>query len=272
MDVFLLQTDIVWEDPEANFARIDHLTRQTRIPRQSLLVLPELCSTGFSLAVERTAEIATGRTTNYLRDLARRTQSYVVGGLVRKNAAGNAQNVAVLIDPSGEELTSYAKMHPFSLPGEDLVHLEGSQVEVCELEHFSVAPVICYDLRFPELFRAAVDCGADLFVVVANWPAARVDHWSTLLKARAIENQAYVVGVNRCGADPNFTYPGKSAVFDPQGKLLIEADANQGIFHAVLDPQLPVDWRRTFPALRDRRNDLLPPPPSQITKSKRLLS
>jgi predicted amidohydrolase len=136
-------------------------------------------------------------------------------------------------------------------------------VEVCAIEEFAVAPFICYDLRFPELFRAALDHGADLMVVIANWPIARVDHWTTLLKARAIENQCYVLGVNRCGHDPSFIYPGKSAVFDPQGRCLAEAGAAAEIISATLDANLVRDWRRAFPALRDRRNDLLPAQPDK---------
>jgi predicted amidohydrolase len=120
---------------------------------------------------------------------------------------------------------------------------------------FTVAPFICYDLRFPEVFRAAVRKGADLIVVVASWPDPRHHHWTTLLKARAIENQAAVIGVNRAGTDPMFRYAGGSLILGPQAEVLAEAGEAPGCIRAEILPDMVADWRGKFPALRDRRPD-----------------
>ena len=118
----------------------------------------------------------------------------------------------------------------------------------------AVAAFVCYDLRFPEIFRAAAAAGADCFVVVANWPSRRTHHWSLLLRARAVENQAVVVGVNRCGTDPGFVYEGASAVIDEQGAVLAEAGAGVEVVRAAVDHEAVAAWREAFPALRDRRD------------------
>ena len=108
-------------------------------------------------------------------------------------------------------------------------------------------------MRFPELFRAALKLGAEVFVVIANWPAARAEHWVTLSKARAIENLAYVVAVNRCGSDRKYAYPGRSLIVDPQGKVLAEAGDGVEALTADIDPAIVRNWRRDFPAIRDAR-------------------
>jgi omega-amidase len=120
-----------------------------------------------------------------------------------------------------------------------------------------VAPFICYDLRFPEAFRVATRRGAQVLAVIANWPAAREGHWMTLLRARAIENQTFVIGVNRCGTDPNHTYSGRSQIIDPRGEILADAGSTEGLIHGRLDLQLLTAYRNEFPALRDMRDDLL---------------
>jgi predicted amidohydrolase len=113
------------------------------------------------------------------------------------------------------------------------------------------APFICYDLRFPEVFRAAARRGAEIFLVIANWPDRREQHWVTLLQARAIENLAYVVGVNRSGRDPEHVYPGRSMIIDPHGKILADAGGGEAVISAEIDPAEVRNWRRDFPALAD---------------------
>jgi predicted amidohydrolase len=141
-------------------------------------------------------------------------------------------------------------MHPFKMAGELVV--PGTEPVVVECGEFKLAPAVCYDLRFPELFRAGVKRGANLFAVIANWPTARLDHWLTLLKARAIENQSYVIGVNRCGRDPNAEYPGRSQIISPRGEVLADAGGGEGVVRGELDlPELQA-YRREFPVLQDR--------------------
>lgn len=130
-------------------------------------------------------------------------------------------------------------------------HECGAQLATFDWAGFTVAPFICYDLRFPEVFREATQRGADLFLVPALWPARRQQHWLTLLQARAIENQAYVVGVNRIGREPDHLYAGRSVIVDPHGVIIADAGECEHVLNARIDPAVVADWRRDFPALRD---------------------
>ena len=166
---------------------------------------------------------------------------------------GKLANEAVAFDPDGQELVRYRKQQPWTPPGEHLHYPPGSGHVIFEWMGVKIAPFICYDLRFPELFRPAAAGGAELICVLASWPCMRSEHWIRLLQARAIENLAYVLGVNRCGDDPNFHYDGRSALFDPQGQPIWEADQREQIWIGQINPQKIHDWREHFPALRDMR-------------------
>jgi predicted amidohydrolase len=144
-------------------------------------------------------------------------------------------------------------MQPFSLGGEAEVHERGDTPVVFEWGGLKIATLVCYDLRFPELARAAVRLGAEVLVYIAAWPVKRYQHWLTLLQARAIENQAYVIGVNRTGGDPQFSYNGRSVVVDPHGIIIADAGESECILRAEINPQAVHDWRAQFPALRDAR-------------------
>jgi predicted amidohydrolase len=145
----------------------------------------------------------------------------------------------------------YNKIHPFTLGGESQHYAAGEDLVLTEWAGCKVAPMICYDLRFPELFRSAVRRGAQLFTVIANWPVKREQHWVTLLQARAIENQAYVIGVNRCGTDPKHVYSGRSMIVDPHGNILAEIGNREGMIEAAIDVAALEAWRKDFPALQD---------------------
>ena len=138
------------------------------------------------------------------------------------------------------------------LPGGETEHYEaGTATTLFRWDGFTVSPFICYDLRFPEHFRKATRAGAQLITVIASWPVARIGHWITLLQARAVENQAYVVGVNRTGDEPDFSYCGRSIVVDPHGQVVFDAGEEEGVGHVTLDPKLPATWREEFPAYHD---------------------
>ncbi len=253
MHVIAVQPDIAWEDKSATFAHVDHLLQSSDVPVGGLIVLPEMFATGFSMNAAACAEGAGGPTAAYLGRLARRTGCTVLGGLVGEAGGGRGRNQAVWVSPDGREGGRYTKVHPFTIAGEADHYDAGDGVVTFALGEFTVAPLICYDLRFPETFRAAVDAGADLLVVIANWPAVRAAHWRALLIARAIENQACVVGVNRCGTDPHQAYAGGSLIVDPQGAVLAEAADRPDVIAAPLDHDALADYRRAFPALADRR-------------------
>lgn len=250
--VHLVQIDSVWEDRAVNLGKARRLITEAAPQPGSLIVLPEMFSTGFSMNVSLTAEEPeAGMTEAFLREMAVQHGCGIIGGLVTRSAEGRGLNQALALAPDGRLLARYTKNRPFSLGGEDRVHQAGTGVSVFPWQGFKIAPLICYDLRFPELAREAVRAGAEVLVYIAAWPARRFQHWVTLLQARAIENQAYVVGVNRCGTDPQFSYSGRSLVVDPHGVIIADAGEQEHVVSTRLAPAVVRDWRAQFPALND---------------------
>ncbi len=265
MNVLGVQLDIAWENKPANLQKVRRLLSGANPEPGTLVVLPEMCLTGFSMNLalaeddgESIAEIAKNYRINLLAGMLRRVP---VGASSRSRppegsrdrevapTGRNLANEAVVYDPEGREVARYAKMHPFEFAGESVV--PGTEPVVVDCGEFRLAPAVCYDLRFPELFRDAVKRGATLFAVIANWPTSRLDHWLTLLKARAIENQAYVIGVNRCGRDPHHDYPGRSQIINPRGEVLADAGETEGVMQADLDLPALQDYRAKFPVVRE---------------------
>ena len=257
MQVTAIQPDIAWEDKPANFERVRRLGAAARPEAGGLVVLPEMFATGFSMDVARIHEGPQREAETFLAEMARERGVHVIGGVVNLGPDGRGRNEAVVFGPDGREVARYAKMHPFSLGGEHEHYAPGDRVVTCRIEEFTAAITICYDLRFPELYRAAVLAGADLLVVIANWPAPRAAHWAALLAARAIENQAYVVGVNRCGSDPKHAFSGHSQILGPRGMVMADAGEREGSVTAALDLEALKAYRREFPALSDIRRDLI---------------
>jgi omega-amidase len=251
MNVFALQLDIAWEDKAANFAKVNALLDRTPPSPGALVVLPEMFASGFSMNLVATRQGAAKEDEAFLAELAQKHQVLVMGGAVSSGSAEQGRNEAVAFSPDGALLARYAKIHPFTLGGEARVHERGHEIVTFPLAGFTVAPFVCYDLRFPEIFRAASRQGANLFVVMALWPAKRQQHWLTLLQARAIENQAYVVGVNRVGTEPGFLYAGRSVVVDPHGVIIADAGEREYVLATAIDLEVVTSWRRDFPALKD---------------------
>ncbi len=212
MQIIGCQLDIVWEDKEANFAAVPPAVGLGRANFAGVIVLPEMFATGFSMRVEKISEDTGGKTEQFLSQLAAERKAWLLSGVVGRQMDSRGQNNAVLFDPTGRKVTTYTKINPFTLGGEARHYARGEQIEVVSVGAWEMAPFICYDLRFPEIFRHATQRGANLMVVIANWPVARIEHWTALLAARAVENQAYVVGVNRTGRDPHLSYSGRSAI------------------------------------------------------------
>lgn len=251
MNIHLVQINSVWEDRSANHAKARQLIASAGPQPGSLIILPETFSTGFSMNLSVTAEPENGPTEQFLREMAAQYQSCIIGGVVTSSEDGRGMNQALAIAPDGTVLARYTKNYPFSMGGEDRAHLAGTDISLFEWQGLRIAPLICYDLRFPELARTAVRAGAEVLVFIAAWPVKRIQHWITLLQARAIENLAYVVGVNRCGTDPEFTYTGRSLVVDPHGIIIADAAEQERVISARIDPAVLRDWRSQFPALRD---------------------
>ncbi len=252
MKIHCCQPDIVWENKEANFKRVRALLGKRKLSPGSLVILPEMFATGFTMNADAFAEDKNGPTDCFLREVAREKGAFIVGGLVR--ASGRQMlNEAVCIAPSGKRVARYDKLHLFSPGNESRHYAPGAGLSLFRWGQFKVGLFICYDLRFPEIFRMAVQRGAELLVVIANWPRKRHAHWTTLLRARAIENQAYVIGVNRCGNDPQADYQGGSMVINPWGETVAEAGAGEELLTADVDLASIKRIRGGFPVLRDAR-------------------
>jgi omega-amidase len=256
VQVVVVQLDIAWEDRAANYAKVRQLLRASPPRAGAMVILPEMFATGFSMNVATVAEREPRPTEGFLAELSREHGVFVMGGLASRVDERCVRNECVVFDPAGSVVDRYGKLHPFTLGGESGCFTKGDAVVTFDLSGFVVAPFVCYDLRFPEIWRRAVRSGATLMTDIANWPATRIHHWTALLIARAIENQCYVVGVNRAGRDPALRYPGKSIVIDPSGKVLAEAGEAEQLLAAEIEPTVVEEYRRKLPFLRDIREDL----------------
>jgi len=263
MRIYGIQADLEWEDKDANFTKIRSLLDDGNIQPESLIVLPETFSTGFSMNLKVTVRNEPGQTESFLSGLAKDRKCWVTGGLIEPTSDDQkGSNRSVTFSPDGKKFASYGKIQPAAVYRENEVHEPGNRVEVFPLGGFLACPLICYDLRFPELFRIGMQKGANLFIVIACWPKIRIGHWVSLLKARAIENQSYVVGVNRTGSDPNMEFGGNSVVIDPKGEILANAGETESVLSMEIDSSLVAQWREEFPVLKHVRPEFLPPEPS----------
>ncbi|MEP7021829.1 MAG: nitrilase-related carbon-nitrogen hydrolase [Pseudonocardiales bacterium] len=251
MKVAAIQHDIMWEDAAATRSHVTPMIAQAAASGARLVALTEMFATGFSMQPDRIAEDEGGPTETFLLAEARAHDVNIVASIAQRGPDGNFRNNAVLATPTGT-VHRYAKIHPFTYAGEHERYTPGEQHVTVDVEGLRVTLFVCYDLRFADEFwvRAA---DTDLYVVPANWPEPRREHWRTLLRARAIENQAYVMGINRVGAVKDLNYVGDSAIIDPHGRTLAEASVGEAVLVADVTSQSVVSDRRDFPFLADRR-------------------
>ena len=214
--VALAEYDTGWHQPESSLDRAAVCVQRAASTGARLVVLPEMCTTGFTMEPEKWSEPSNGSSFERLSTIAAAHDVWLLAGLPMRSADGYS-NVAAVFNPEGNLVTTYAKQRCFTYAGEDQHYSAGHAPVVIDIDGVRVSPFICYDLRFPELFRAVAP-SADLLVVIANWPAARRPHWDALLPARAIENLAYVAGVNRTGFANGIQYDGGSVAYDPWGE------------------------------------------------------
>jgi predicted amidohydrolase len=252
MRIAAIQLDITWEDREANFAALRRHVAAAKAQGARLVLFPEMFAYGFSMATDRIAEDEGGPSADFVAALAREHDLWI-GGSAPERRPGHTRphNTFLLASPAGE-LHRYRKIHPFTFAGEHEHYDAGTEHVVVDIDGLRCGLFVCYDLRFANEFWALAT-RVDAFFVVANWPARRRHHWSTLLRARAIENQAYVVGVNRVGTGGGLEYSGDSAILDPWGDVLCEATKDETMLLANLDAARVAEARRTFPVLADRR-------------------
>lgn len=254
--VACLQLDM--SDRSEGRARVESVcARVARMTDVDLVVLPELWPGGY-FNFDRYNELAEpldGFTVSCLSEAARACGALVAGGsFLERDPSGRVHNTAVLLGPDGRLIESYRKVHVFGYGSRETELISaGNRPAVSETPHGSVGLTLCYDLRFPELYRAEVDAGARILIVAAAWPQARVGTWSLLLRARAIENQSIVIGCNGAEVDHGVEVGGRSAVISPDGEVLAEAGAGPMTLRAELDASAADEARAVFPALADRR-------------------
>lgn len=240
--VALAQYAPLWENRGGTRGKIADLVAAA--PRQAWLVFPEMALSGFTMNVEA----ATWDEEDYafFSRLAADRRSWITVGAVEQG-----QNVALIYGPDGSVAARYAKRHLFSFSGEDRHYRAGDKDTLYRIADLGVEQGICYDLRFPHRFWAHAP-ELEAYCFIAAWGAKRAEHWRVLLRARAIENQAFVIGVNRIGAEPGVEYAGGSAVVDPEGKIRLECGEEEGLFSTEIDRAEVLRWRREFSALGDR--------------------
>jgi predicted amidohydrolase len=243
------------ERPSDRVARAVGLVRAQR--NADLVVLPELWVQGaFGFATFREdAEPLDGPVASELARAAKDLGTWVHGGsIAERGDDGLLYNTSLLFSPDGTLAAFYRKIHLFGFTGgETTVLSPGPDLVVADVDGFSAGLVTCYDLRFPELFRGLLSRGADAFLIPSGWPVARIAHWSLLARARAVENQSYVVAVNGVGVQGKITLGGRSVIVDPWGTVLAEGGTGEEVLVADLDPALIAKTRAEFPVLADRR-------------------
>ncbi len=246
--ITLAQVDIVWENPGQNRTVLENQIRQL-VGKSDLVILPETFTTGFSMQAIGLAEFMDGETINWLLNLSRSTGLAICGSLLVKDN-DLFYNRFVFITPKGE-LSFYDKRHLFSIGGESVSFTAGEKRLIVDFMGWRIALYICYDIRFPVWCRNQNE--TDLMIYTANWPSSRSEVWNVLLKARAIENQVYVAGVNRVGTDGNgVVYIGESQIINPIGKVLLQSDlTGVGMFTFEISKKVLNDFREKFPVTKD---------------------
>jgi len=254
LTVTIVQSALVWEDPVANLAMFDDTLDGLR-GKTDLAVLPEMFSTGFSMTPETVARTMDSEAVVWLRKTAASLDIHLVGSVMIVDA-GRYYNRLMWATPAGE-LHTCDKRHLFRMLGEDKVYTGGQSLLTVTVQDWKIRPFVCYDLRFPAWSRN-LDNAYDAAVFVANWPAKRAEHWKALLKARAIENLSYVIGVNRVGTDGNgLAYSGDSTVIDPVGNTLFTIHDQPDLRTVTLSREILENWRRDFPAWMDADHEII---------------
>jgi omega-amidase len=249
MKISIFQLDTIWNDKDANLHKIQkEITHSDGI---DLFLLPEMFNTGFMMEPEGVAEPIDGHTITFLATLLK-GKSTIIGGTIPSVSEHKFYNSFVFVDQSGI-IDYYSKMHLYSPAGESQKYKSGGRDLLLPINNVLIKPLICYDLRFPYISFNKYEKPFDILIYSANWPKTRIDQWEKLLMARAIENQCYVIGINRVGVDANgYEYPGHSMVINYKGEVLLALDNQEQNTAIDLDIESMVEYRKRFPFLQDK--------------------
>ncbi|MBD0380525.1 carbon-nitrogen family hydrolase [Paenibacillus sp. WST5] len=251
--------DIAIGEPDTNYTRLEQLLNEavSADVKPDVIVFPEMWNTGYALTeIHDLADKDGARTKAFLTDFAQRHHVNIIGGSIADKRGDQVLNTVYAFDRQGREIAEYSKIHLFRLMDEEKFLQSGDQLGRFELEGVPAGAMICYDIRFPELARKLALDGARILFVPAEWPHPRLHHWRTLLMARAIENQMYVVSCNRVGTSGTTNFFGHSMVIDPWGEVLVEGDEGEAILRATIDLSEVVRVRGKIPVFEDRRPHL----------------
>lgn len=248
MIVSLIQAPLVWENPSENRLYFEQKIKAI-MAHTDLIVLPEMFTSGFTMNPQKVAETMQGETILWLIELAKTKKAAITGSLVIRDKE-HYFNRMVFVFPTGE-VDCYDKRHLFTLAGEEKVYQHGKEKKIIAYNGWKICLQVCYDLRFPVFARNTEEY--DLLIYVANWPEVRIKAWDILLKARAVENIAYVIGVNRTGTDGNaHAYIGHSQVIDELGNYIVEPQRNEHVFQVDLNKEKMLETRKKLNFLNDR--------------------
>jgi predicted amidohydrolase len=250
MKIGLVQFSPVWENKKASSEKIIKMLANT--DKVDLLIFPEMSLTGFTMKSNDFAESLEGESYQFFAKLAKVKKCSIMFGMIERGKK-KIFNTLIHLNNQGKIITIYRKIHPFSYTSEDAFYGAGKEIAVTKSKGYKIGLSICYDLRFPELYRLYAKEKVHIIIDIANWPSARIEHWRTLLKARAIENQCYMVGVNRVDNDPALSYNGFSSAFDPMGNLLVEAADVEQLILAEVEKKYVVQVRNKLPFLKDMK-------------------
>ncbi|BDR58006.1 carbon-nitrogen family hydrolase [Xylocopilactobacillus apicola] len=257
MRVALAQMDIKLADPDFNFRFVEKVIEKSAQEGSDVVVLPEMWNTGYALDhLNELADPLGQRTKTELGKLAKAYHLNIVGGSVALARDNNFYNEMMIFNRAGELIGSYDKVHRFGLMAEDRYIMAGSKENIFSVDGVLSTGVICYDIRFPEWLRKMAAKGAQIIFVSAEWPTARIKQWRLLLQARAIENQAFVVAVNRVGSDMDNEFGGDSLIVDPLGEIIAEAGEEEQLMICEFDESTVKQVRGQMPVFADRRTEL----------------
>ena len=251
MNLALIQPDIAWKDIKANLQKANDFIQQASMEKCDVVVFSEMFHTGFCMDTDITTKDSE-KIIEKLSYLAKKYDINIIAGLAKQDENNN-HNIAITINKDGKQISEYIKNYSFSLGKENLYYRAGEKQSIYEIDGIRASTFICYDLRFAELFRKVAQSVKIIFVI-ASWPQSRIDHWSSLLKARAIENQCFVVGVNRIGKDGNdIRYNGATSIYNPLGEEVLKMGENIEYKSIDIDVYQVDKIRRKFPFLKDMK-------------------
>jgi len=243
-----IQCNLHWENRKANLDMFE--LKISNFDATDIIVLPEMFSTGFTMKPELYFDTMEGETIAWMKALSIKKNAAICGSIIIKNEVGQFVNRFLFV--SLDEIHYYDKAHLFRMGEENQHYVKGEFQKVIQYKGFNIAPMVCYDLRFPAWIRRTANFEYDLLLFVANWPQRRTEHWKALLLARAIENQAYVLGVNRTGNDGNGIYhSGDTSFINPLGEILYRKTEDEDIYTHIIEKSIITDYRKSFPVEKD---------------------